>query len=56
MNQQLSARRQGGGAALHEQPALGHVPIVENIRQQNDVAIGGDGIGEHVPGNEFRAI
>ena len=48
--------RQRRGAAADQRPALGDVPVVEDVREQDRVGPVGHGVGEHVAGAEFEAV
>ena len=55
MNEQPSSRRQARTAG-DQFLAGGHVPIVENVREQNDVGSGRHEVEKHVAGDQFQPV
>ena len=56
VNQETSIRRQSGRQTRNQRSALRNVPVVEDIRQQNDVAILGNVVREHIARLELHAL
>lgn len=47
---------QGGGTVIDELLAFREVPIVQDVGEEDEVCAGGDGVGEHVGGDEVEAV
>ena len=56
VNQQPAARWEGSGATADQVPAGWDVPIVEDVREQDDVSARRHGVEEHVARDEFQSI
>ena len=56
VDDELAARGEGGGAAVDELLALWDVPVVEDVGEEDEVAVLRQSVGEHVAGEEFEAV